>query len=83
MLGHPDVGTHSGLAPIRFWGCWSDKEFESTPGSQSSGANPEETSGALVVKSIRWREFEKLQIGSPEIRFSNFFSQEFLMFRIH
>ena len=27
------------------WGWWSDKEFESTPGSPSSGANPEEAEG--------------------------------------
>jgi hypothetical protein len=53
LVGHLEVGTHSGPAPIRFGGCWPDKEFESTPGSLSSGANPEETSETLVMKSIR------------------------------
>ena len=36
-----------------FGGNWSDKEFESTPGSLSSGANPEEASEVPVMKSIR------------------------------
>jgi hypothetical protein len=34
-----------------FGGCWLDKEFESTPGSVKSGANPEETSEMPVMKS--------------------------------
>jgi hypothetical protein len=36
-----------------FGGYWSDKEFESTPGSQSNGDNLGETSGMVVIKSIR------------------------------
>jgi hypothetical protein len=45
----------------RIW--W--KEFESTPGSLSNGANPEGTSQMAVMKSIRWHEFDKWRIGSP------------------
>ena len=54
MVGHPEVGTHGEWASVdSFGGCWSDKEFESTPGSLSSGDNPEETSEMVVMKSIR------------------------------
>ena len=47
-----------GLARIvdqrRFvWGCWSGQEFESMPGSLASRPNPEETTEAPVIKSIR------------------------------
>ena len=65
FVGHPDVGTHNWVGADSFGGCCSDKEFESTPGSQSSRANPEEISEMLVMKSIRWREVEKFQTGSP------------------
>src|SRR5271157_603435 len=44
IVAHPEVGTNSGPAPTRFARSWSYEEFESTPGSLSSGANPEETS---------------------------------------
>jgi hypothetical protein len=38
------------------------------PGSQSSEANPEETSEMLVMKSNRSREFEKAQL-APQVGF--------------
>jgi hypothetical protein len=58
VSGRPSVATHSGPAPSRF-GCWSDEEFESPPGSQPSGANPEEPSEILVIKSdsVKSRNF--------------------------
>jgi hypothetical protein len=50
---HRETGIHSGPAPILLAGCWSGKEFESTPGHSQVGPIQKKPLKMPVMKSIR------------------------------
>src|SRR5665811_2069666 len=57
IVGHPEVGTHIRPPPDSFGRCWSDQEFESTPGSRSSWTTSKETPEIPVISLLEFQAF--------------------------